>query len=215
MPWCRRCREEADDLAIIRDCDRCALPAGRSPRAHEDHGCWPAGLAVVATAVAHRYTGVVARTIATAKARDVRGAWPGLGVELLGSLRRANITRVDVVTWVPSDPSVRRRRGFDHAGLLARVVSEGLGRPAVALLRTRRRRPDQASLTINQRRALPDDAFVARGDVPGVRVLLLDDVLTSGATLRAATRALLAAGAAPVRIGVLARAGAHRLDRAG
>jgi predicted amidophosphoribosyltransferase len=197
-------------------CDRCGLPLpGTSeqpgPARLDRHGCWPVELPVVATVAAYRYVDVVATSIATAKARAVWEVWPTFGERLGRAVRAAAIARVDVVTWVPSDQRRLKERGVDHAGRLAAGVAGVLGRPMAALLRAGPRIADQASLPAGRRRALPDDAFRARGLIGGARVLLVDDVLTTGATVRAAVLALVAAGADPVRVAVLARAGGHPL----
>ena len=103
------------------------------------------------------------------------------------------------VTWVPSTHTRLRARGVELPRLLA-------GRNAVALLRRLHDRPDQTSLTPDERRALPPDTFVARGPVP-VDVVVVDDVRTTGATALAAGNALLAAGAGRVLVATLAVGG--------
>ena len=108
-----------------------------------------------------------------------------------------------VVTWAPTAPARRRRRGFDQAELLARAVARRCGLPCVSLLR-RGPGPPQAGRTRAARRAHPGFRVVAT--VPA-EVLLVDDVATTGATLMAAARALREAGAASVHGLVVARAG--------
>lgn len=107
-----------------------------------------------------------------------------------------------VVTWAPTSPERRRRRGFDQAELLAQALARRWGRPCRPLLR-REPGPPQAGRSRIERRAHP--GFAALRPVPR-RVLLVDDVATTGATLTAAARALRRAGAAEVTAVVAARA---------
>ena len=110
----------------------------------------------------------------------------------------------DSLEYVPATPSARRRRGFDHAEEVARLVaSEWAIECTHALERTRAR--DQRTLDRSQRLANAQQTFTARRRVGG-RVVLLDDVFTTGATLDAAASTLLEAGAAEVRVIAIARA---------
>jgi predicted amidophosphoribosyltransferase len=106
-----------------------------------------------------------------------------------------------VVTWAPTGASRRAHRGFDQAELLARAVARRRRLRTQQLLR-RQPGPAQAGATGAERRRQP--RFEARRcHAP---VLLIDDVLTTGATLSAAARALLASGAPEVHGLVVARA---------
>ena len=106
-----------------------------------------------------------------------------------------------LVTWAPTSPRRRRDRGFDQAQLLARAVARRLGLPARATLRRTSSTP-QTGLDARARHLGP--AFRALRPSPG-SVVLVDDVVTTGATLEAAASALRAAGATTV-IGVTAAA---------
>ena len=113
---------------------------------------------------------------------------------------------------VPASPAAVRRRGFDHAVDLARALGSLTGAPTARLLEAAPA-ADQRSLGRQERFANRAGAFrLARprgwereGEVPA-RVVLVDDVLTTGATLDAAARVLRAAGATDVRGLVVARA---------
>jgi ComF family protein len=109
---------------------------------------------------------------------------------------------------VPLHPARHAERGFNQAELLAAPCATRWRLPTLAraLVRVRPTLP-QADLDAEARRANVRDAFeVGRpGEVRGRRVLLVDDVLTTGATAGAAARALRAAGAAEVGVLTLAR----------
>lgn len=98
---------------------------------------------------------------------------------------------IDTITWAPTTSRRVAARGFDHAALLASGVARRVGLGAGALLR-RAPGPAQTGQAASARRLGP--AFEARRLLPGASVLVVDDVITTGATLRAAARALRSAG---------------------
>ena len=107
----------------------------------------------------------------------------------------------DVVTWVPTTVGRRAQRGFDQAELLARSTARGLGVRSRRLL-LRAPGPGQTSLPGQERRSGP--VLRARRVPVGARILLVDDVVTTGTSLTTASDALLAAGARSVRSVVVA-----------
>jgi len=117
-----------------------------------------------------------------------------------------------VVTWAPTTPARRRRRGYDQAELLAAAVARRWGVPCRRLLdRPPGRGGDaQTGASAVERRAGP--ALVARRAVRGP-VVVVDDVTTTGATLRASARALRVAGA-PVVVGLAAARTSRRVPAA-
>jgi predicted amidophosphoribosyltransferase len=115
------------------------------------------------------------------------------------------------VVPVPASPGAVARRGFDHGALLAADFAHLTGVPALEALRARPRR-DQRGLDRERRAANARASIVAAPGVavPG-RVLVLDDVFTTGATLDAGAVALGGAGALEVRVLAVARACGGRL----
>jgi ComF family protein len=114
----------------------------------------------------------------------------------------------DVLVPVPLHPRRRRERGFNQAEVLAQALARRAGRPcAPAALVRRKDTCPQAGLSAAERRRNVQDAFAVRGrpQIAGRVVTVVDDVLTTGATAQACARALLAAGAAEVRLLAVAR----------
>lgn len=113
----------------------------------------------------------------------------------------------DFVTAVPMHWWKRWRRGFNQSELLTRELSKRTGIPMESLLRKTRPGAPQAGLSDSARRRNVAGSFSARSTmVDGSRVLLVDDVLTTGATASACALALKRAGAVRVSVLTLARA---------
>lgn len=164
----------------------------------------PEGLAWLAAPFT--YDGPVREVVARVKYRNARTAIPWLADTVTAAVDSMLGERSpDVVTWPPALVGRRRARGFDHAELLARAVARRLGIPAVRLLR---RSPlasgVQTGRPLRERRE-DSPIFIAIRPLGGQRVLVIDDVVTSGATITAASAALLARGASEVMGAAVAR----------
>jgi ComF family protein len=148
------------------------------------------------------YDGPLARAI---KGMKFSG-WHALGSHLAGAMAEVvgEPLPADMVTWVPLSRRRRARRGFDQAEVVARALGARLDVPVRSLLRRTRDTSAQARKGGAERRRALEGAFVAREDVGG-RVLLVDDVLTTGATAAACARTLKRAGAARVSVLTAAR----------
>lgn len=114
----------------------------------------------------------------------------------------------DLVTWVPASPARRRQRGFDQGELLARAIARRLGLPVRRLLR----RSDDTPQTAREREgrlAGPEFSAAGRRLRFTPRLLLVDDVCTTGATLGSAAAVLRSRGAGAVHGLVATRATVH------
>ena len=108
---------------------------------------------------------------------------------------------IDVLTWIPVSPLRKLRRGYDQVELIARAVGKELGmKPVLTLKKVRHNRPQSGISDAAGRRANVLGAYrVVRPEVlADKRVLLLDDILTTGATMSEAARMLKTAGAKEV-----------------
>lgn len=189
LPWCVPCHAQVRPAPP--GCARCAAPRGGG------HACWPADAPLDATTAAFDYRGPVAASVVTAKLAGARAGWPALA-DLLAQRIGATGSEADVVTWVTTPPSRTRKRGGDHAEVLARAVAMALDRPCQRLLDAR---ADADGI----------DRYTARTALPGTNVLLVDDVVTTGATAWRAAAELRRVGAGWIELAVLARAGTHPL----
>ena len=144
------------------------------------------------------YAGAGRELVARLKYRNARGSVPFLARGMAAIVPYD----IDLVTWAPTTPARLRRRGFDQARLLARAVARHLGVPCRPMLR-RRPGPAQTGRDAAARHSGPGFAGVKRID--GRRLLLVDDVVTTGATLAAASRALREVGATEVHAVAAAR----------
>jgi ComF family protein len=151
------------------------------------------------------YTGALRRSIHLLKYGGIQALARPLGRLLVSAVPRDD--RFDVVVPMPLHWSRRWKRGFNQSELLARIVARRLGAPLSAALRRKRATPPQAGLTNAQRRKNVAGAFEVgkRHLIANKHVLLIDDVLTTGATVNAAAAALKRAGARRVTVLTLAR----------
>jgi ComF family protein len=130
--------------------------------------------------------------------------------EPLGALLGRALPRTqqfDLIVPMPLHWRRRVGRGFNQSEALARILSKRTGLPVKCAVRRRKPTPPQAGMTAAERRANVSGAFRVRSknDIDGRHVLLIDDVLTTGATAGACAAVLKRAGAARVTVLTLAR----------
>jgi ComF family protein len=116
----------------------------------------------------------------------------------------------DLLLPLPLHPSRLRTRGFNQSLEIARVTSKALAIPMNPAILTRiRATPPQAELPLKERGRNVRGAFECARDLAGKRILLVDDVMTTGSTLREAARILKLHGAGQITVAVAARALRH------
>jgi ComF family protein len=198
-PCCPRCGEATGGHVVV--CARCV----REPLPFERAAApWRFGGALASAIRRLKFTG------ASHVARTVAPLWAPIVAAAAAAIASSGDTAGDPAIVVPVPMHWRRRagRGYDHAWLLAIHACAHARMPApVAALRRVRAAPAQSTLSAAQRARNLHGAFALRraSRVEGRAVVLVDDVATTCATLAAATRPLLAAGAARVLAVTLAR----------
>lgn len=133
---------------------------------------------------------------------------PAFARELTHRIQSDFGTDFDVITWVPIHPIRRFFRTYDQSELLCKAVAEHLGVPALRTLRKVRYNRPQSSMARAGRRANVMGVYRAfePENYEGKRILLIDDIVTSGSTADECAMTLLAAGAGSVRLAALAAA---------
>lgn len=155
------------------------------------------------------YEGYVRRSLLRYKFRGVRSYAPAYGRLLAMKLLSEQPEGFDLIAWVPVSRIRKLRRGYDQVELLARAVGKELELPSAPLLKKIRNNRRQSRITGSaERRANVLGVYrVADPEsIRGKRILLLDDILTTGATAGECARVLLTAGAKEVHCAVIAAA---------
>ncbi len=191
-------------------CDRCGDPvAGAVDHGFICYACSAEEPAFDGARSAARYDGVVGEALRRLKYGN--GLWlaPDMA-EILDRCLRAEYPALafDLVVPVPLHPVRRRSRGYNQSAALAKALGRRIGRPAPSgVLRRIHPTATQTNLTAKQRLSNVQNAFQSgrTGRLDGRRVLLVDDVMTTGATVNACAKALKKGGAQSVHVLTVAR----------
>ncbi len=145
------------------------------------------------------FTGLVRQAVHEFKYRHIKAMSAPLG-SLLADFLRTYPLPCDILVPVPLHPKRLRERGYNQAAMLAVELGRLSGKPLVEdrLVRQRDTITQARAASAMERRSNVYDAFTCQHELNGERVLLIDDVCTTGATLEACATALKAAGAASV-----------------
>lgn len=207
---CKVCREKAPRIKAPF-CATCSEPfPGAITETFSCANCSHRVLHFEAAVAAYRSRGVVQKVIHEFKygralyLRHLVGDWL---VETLHDPRLEG-RRIDLVIPVPLHPARQRERGFNQAELIAELLSARAGLKMLPALERIRYTTTQTAFDRTERMENLRDAFRLRKkrDVRGLRVLLIDDVLTTGSTLSECARVLKLAGATSVHAATAARA---------
>jgi ComF family protein len=202
--FCRACAETL--LPAPAGCPVCGVPLDEALLpALRPRRCGPCRAQAPPFALARApflHGGALAEAIHGLKYRGLAELARPLGV----LFEAVELPRADLVCPLPLHSQKLRVRGYDQAALLAAEAGRRFRLPVAHLLVRTRATSSQVALGREQRAANLRGAFTAAASVEGLRVCLIDDVLTTGATAAEGARALLRAGAARVEVRTLSRA---------
>jgi ComF family protein len=200
---CDACRRDLPS-APAPACPTCAAPSD----GHVCGACLQDPPAFARTIAALRYAFPADELIHALKYRDQLPLAPLFADLLLHAVKRA--PRPDVLVPMPLHPQRARERGFNQVLEIAKPLAHALDIPIdFGLLSRSRNTTPQVALPLAQRHVNMRGAFTCPQPIGGKHVALLDDVMTSGATLNEAARTLRRAGATEISVWVVARALPH------
>ncbi|TCS73390.1 ComF family protein [Sulfuritortus calidifontis] len=197
-PLCPGCLADLPRLATPR-CPVCALPTAMGEVCG---GCLKHPPAFDVTCAVYRYAYPLDALLQHYKY--------GQGLHLAGFLAEQLAgqidSRPDLLIPMPLHPKRLAERGYNQAGEIAKRLARGLALPVSlsACIRSRNA-PPQASLPLKDRRKNIRGAFACREDLSGKRIALVDDVMTTGASLNELAKTVKQAGAVEVQAWVVAR----------
>jgi ComF family protein len=212
IPVCPGCLREPEPLSAEFFCVTCRTPFQNEFPLDEQGRCALCRNGLRGFDAAYcfgAYEGTLRDLIHAYKYAGVRTLAKPLGDLLAAALPREE--RIDAVIAVPLHWRRRWSRGFNQSELLARTIARRTGVPVLHTLKRVRATTPQAGLSNTHRRKNVTSAFRAgrpapwRRPVTGLRILLVDDVMTTGATAAACATALKRAGAARVSLVTVAR----------
>jgi ComF family protein len=223
-PVCLLCGGHLDDSAsksdFCRPCVAGVIPLGRAhcclcarpfPDATSSHlcaNCLKSPPGFVRVYAAGRYQGTIKDAVHRLKHCNQLLLARPLGLILGGVVAKAGpAKRFDCILPVPLHQHRLRARGYNQAVEIARPLARQLKLPMQTglLQRSRRTRPQQG-LSAGERRRNLRNAFTLAGQLTGARVLLVDDIMTTGATVQECCRTLLRGGAKEIQVAVVGRA---------
>lgn len=175
-------------------CPRCGRPQASGMVCPS---CWQRKTEIDGIRSLFRFDEVIRTAIHELKYRNLKAISPCLA-ELLADYLRSNPLPGEALVGVPLHPRRLRERGYNQSSLLARELSRRIDLPVIedCLIRVKQAQPQVRAVDVEERRRNVAGAFVCRDEkVSGKRIILIDDVCTSGATLESCAVALKNKGA--------------------
>lgn len=205
-PKCILCRSvlEKKELDLCGDCrvnaPECPVKRTRFPFVESWLAVW-------------HYEGHVRSSLLRYKFYHKRHYASGYGRLLAMKIAREREDDFDLITWVPISRRRKLRRGYDQVELLAQAVCDELGMEPTCTLRKIRHNPPQSGIVGHAHRranVLGVYSVVKSENIKDKRILLLDDIITTGATVSECARVLLTAGAKEVHCAAVAAVKEHK-----
>lgn len=184
-------------------CESCRVEIPMCPKPRETRTFLDSWLAV------WYYEGNIRESLLRFKFRGHRHYAAAYGRMLALRIREDGPEQIDILTWVPISRQRKLERGYDQVQVLAKAVGRELGVKPVATLRKIRNNPPQSGITKEEeRRANVFGVYrcIHPEQLQNKRILLLDDIITTGATAGECARVLKTAGAKQVHCGTVAAA---------
>jgi len=178
-------------------CQKCGRPESTGSLCPT---CWGWDTKIDGIRSPFRFDGIISQAIYQFKYHNLR-AIAGHMAELLHNYLLINPIPGDVLISVPLHPKRLRQRGYNQSDLMARKLSKLVGLPVIdhCLVRQKDNPPQTKTKNVDERRRNVLDAFISSDQsLSGKRVILIDDVCTSGATLEACAAALKTVGVSSV-----------------
>ncbi|MBE5782057.1 MAG: ComF family protein [Clostridiales bacterium] len=193
---CDRCREELKNLRVPPEaCDRCLSPVKKGKKCSR---CASALMKEIDRVFApYQYKNAVRTLIHAFKFNACNEALPILADAMEMALAERDF---DCLVPVPLHPKRLRQRGVNQALLMAEALARRTGIPVCELLRRVHYHRPQSLLSEKERMKNVEDAFLAEETAKGLKILLIDDVRTTGSTAHACAKALKKAGAYSVSL---------------
>lgn len=204
--FCEQCMTGIMPLGPAHCC-LCAQPFADTTSSHLCGSCLKRPPGFTRVHAAGRYHGSIKDAVHRLKHCNQLVLARPLGM-ILGEVvaRSATDCRFDTIVPVPLHRQRLRARGYNQAVEIARPLSRRLGLPMQAgLLQRSQPTPPQQGLSADQRRRNLRHAFTLAGSATGAKVLLVDDIMTTGATVRECCRTLAQGGAEEIQVAVVGR----------
>lgn len=208
---CLACSRALGEDMQMQLCPACVAALARLRERQEaiDYDAIPLPSGVAFVHAAYPYEGEAKALIRRLKFESVRAA----ALPLAEEMAYLDAGEAEMIVPVPTDEGRRKRRGFNQSTLLAQHMAKTIGMPMCEAIRRTESRGPQRGLNAEQRKKNLENCMRADERVRGKRIVLVDDVYTTGATAGEAARALYAAGARSVGVICAARTSLDAADR--